>query len=58
MRFVEAEMMTITAGNWETLVFDFINPVAGTPALDRLARDGHLHRVDFVGHSRLFPGLR
>jgi beta-glucanase (GH16 family) len=34
LRSVEAEVTTVTAGAWETLVFDFNDPVAGTPALD------------------------
>ena len=31
---VETETMTTVAGQWETLVFDFSNEAAGTPALD------------------------
>ncbi|MEM7081642.1 MAG: Ig-like domain-containing protein [Pseudomonadota bacterium] len=31
---VETEVLTTVANQWETLVFDFANPVAGTPALD------------------------
>ena len=31
---VETEAVTTVANEWETLVFDFANPAAGTPALD------------------------
>jgi exo-beta-1,3-glucanase (GH17 family) len=31
---VETEAVTTLAGAWETLIFDFANPVSGTPALD------------------------
>jgi len=33
-RSVETETLTTVANDWETLSFDFANPVAGTPALD------------------------
>jgi exo-beta-1,3-glucanase (GH17 family) len=33
-RSVETEAVTTRAGAWETLTFDFANPVAGTPALN------------------------
>ena len=32
--FVETEVMTTVANAWETLTFDFLNNVAGTPGLD------------------------
>ncbi len=33
-RSVETEAVTTVANDWETLVFDFANPVLGTPALN------------------------
>ncbi|WP_279244154.1 glycoside hydrolase family 16 protein [Candidatus Litorirhabdus singularis] len=34
MRSVESEVVTTTSDAWETLVFDFSDPVSGTPALN------------------------
>ena len=31
---VETEMLTTVANQWEVIIFDFSNPVTGTPALD------------------------